>query len=126
MSASFPCARASEPEDLFLPLRELFVSERALLVELSDVLERVGGRRGSDRGRCRLALRLELVEARVLIGLALGSLLTLLAGVGSPPTNAAPAKTRLLLSWGADQALERVRVELAEEVDAEPAAPAGD
>jgi ppGpp synthetase/RelA/SpoT-type nucleotidyltranferase len=29
-------------------------------------------------------------------------------------------------SWGADQALERVRVELAEEADAEPAAPAGD
>lgn len=29
-------------------------------------------------------------------------------------------------SWGADQALERVRVELAEEGDAEPAAPGGD
>jgi hypothetical protein len=49
-------------------------SERALLVELSELVERVGVRRGSDRGRCRLALWLELVEARVLIGLALGSL----------------------------------------------------
>lgn len=29
-------------------------------------------------------------------------------------------------SWGGDQALERVRVELAEETDAEPAAPGGD